>query len=349
LKTFEIEAPSKNRDQALQHKIDFKTKPIGALGRVEQIAKQIGLIQNTLSPVLNHPHIVVFAGDHGIAHEGVSAYPQEVTWQMVMNFVSGGAAINVFCKQHTITLKVVDAGVNYTFPEGLTIMNAKIALGTKSFLSQPAMAIHQAEACIAKGATIVNEIFQEGCNVIGFGEMGIANTSSASILMSLLGNFPLEECVGKGTGLNNEQLDKKINILKSSIQTNGIPATTLESLAIYGGFEIVQLCGAMLQAAENKMIILVDGFIASVAFLSAYKMNPAVIAYAIFSHQSNERAHPLLLDYLKASPLLKLDMRLGEGTGCALAYPLVQSAINFLNEMASFESAGVSNKEIKIL
>jgi nicotinate-nucleotide--dimethylbenzimidazole phosphoribosyltransferase len=167
--------------------------------------------------------------------------------------------------------------------------------------------------------------------------------------MSLLGNFPLEECVGKGTGLNNEQLDKKINILKSSIQTNGIPATTLESLAIYGGFEIVQLCGAMLQAAENKMIILVDGFIASVAFLSAYKMNPAVIAYAIFSHQSNERAHPLLLDYLKASPLLKLDMRLGEGTGCALAYPLVQSAINYLNEMASFESAGVSNKEIKIL
>lgn len=345
MKLFNIASTSKELQQKLQHKIDFKTKPLGALGQLEKIAMQIGLIQNTLSPELKNPHIVVFAADHGIANEGVSAYPQEVTFQMVLNFVNGGAAINVFCKQNNINLQIVDAGVNYKFPDGLNIVDAKIAMGTKSFFSEPAMSITETEKSIEKGTTIVNAICKQGCNIIGFGEMGIGNTSSASVLMSVLCNLPIANCVGKGTGLDAEALNKKIEILSLAIKNQGKPDTAFETLATYGGFEIAQMCGAMLQAAENKMTIMVDGFIATAAFLVAYKINSAVLDYAIFCHQSNEKGHALMLDHLGVSSLIKLDMRLGEGTGCAIAYPLIQSAVNFLNQMASFESAGVSNKE----
>lgn len=345
MKTFNIEPVSRKLEADLQHKIDFKTKPLGALGQLEKIALQIGLIQNTLSPELKKPHIVVFAGDHGIVNEGVSAYPQEVTFQMVLNFVNGGAAINVFCKQHNINIKVVDAGVNYEFPAGLNVVNAKVGMGTKSFFSEPAMSIKEAQKSIDRGSDIVNEIYQSGCNVIGFGEMGIGNTSSASVLMSVVCNIPIEKCVGKGTGLDPEGLNKKTEVLSLAIQKQRKPDTVFKTLATYGGFEIAQMCGAMLQAAENKMIILVDGFIATAAFLITSKINPCILDYAIFCHQSNEKGHALLLEHLGVNPLMKLDMRLGEGTGCAVAYPLIQSAVNFLNQMASFESAGVSNKE----
>ena len=329
--------------EMLQRKADMKTKPKGALGTLENIAIQIGMIQQTLTPKLTKPHLLVFAGDHGIAHEGVSAYPQEVTWQMVMNFLNGGAAINVFCKQHGIELKVVDAGVNYEFAKDVKgLVHNKAAKGTANFAKEPAMSIKQAQSCIDTSANIVKEITDSGCNVIGFGEMGIANTSSAAMLMSILCKLPIEKCVGRGTGLDDAALKKKLGVLKKALHKNGSPDTPLKTLATYGGFEIAQIVGAILQAAENKIITLIDGFIVSTAYLIAHQIEPAIKEYCIFCHQSHEKGHKLLLEYLKAEPLLNLNMRLGEGTGVAVAYPLIESAVAFLNEMASFESAGVS-------
>jgi nicotinate-nucleotide--dimethylbenzimidazole phosphoribosyltransferase len=332
-------------EKELQHKIDFKTKPRGSLGKLEKLALQIGTTQNSLSPVLNKPTIIVFAGDHGIAKAGVSAYPQEVTYQMVMNFLQGGAAINVFTKQHNINLKVVDAGVNFDFGLDKNLINAKIAQGTKSFLQEKAMTETQLQQCFEKGKEIVTQVANEGCNVLGFGEMGIGNTSSATMLMSYLCNLPIEQCVGRGTGLNDEQLQNKIAILKQAKAFHGSIENPKEVLQTFGGFEIAQMCGAMLTAFENNMIILVDGFIASSAFLVAHKINPKIISNAIFCHLSDEFGHQNLLDFLKAEPILKLHMRLGEGTGCAVAYPIIESAVAFLNNMASFESAGVTDIE----
>jgi nicotinate-nucleotide--dimethylbenzimidazole phosphoribosyltransferase len=343
--TFNITPVNKDITAALQHKIDNKTKPLGSLGQLENIALQVGAIQQTLSPVLQHPAIVVFAGDHGIAREGVSPFPQEVTYQMVFNFLQGGAAINVFARQNGIEIKVVDAGVNFDFNQHPDLVHAKIGMGTKSYLHEPAMTREACQEAIDKGAAIVKELQQRGCNVIGFGEMGISNTSSAAIIMSLLCDIPLEQCIGRGTGLDDEGLTKKRVILAEAIiRHNNIQKTPLDVLSTFGGFEIAMMCGAMLQAASGGMVILVDGFITSAALLAASKINAHVLDYCIFTHQSNEQGHYLMLAHLKAVPLLSLGMRLGEGTGAAVAYPVIQAAVNFLNEMASFESAGVSNK-----
>jgi nicotinate-nucleotide--dimethylbenzimidazole phosphoribosyltransferase len=331
--------------EQLQHKIDSKTKPIGSLGILEKLALQIGTIQNTLTPTLKKPTLIVFAGDHGIANEGVSAYPQEVTYQMVLNFLQGGAAINVFSAQHGINLKIVDAGVNFDFEKNENLVNAKIDKGTKSFLHQKAMTETQLIQCFDKGKEIVTQIANEGCNILGFGEMGIGNTSSASMLMSYLCNLPIEKCVGRGTGLNDLQLENKIAILNKAKSLHGNIENPKEVLQTFGGFEMAQMCAAMLTAFENNMIILVDGFIASGAFLVAQKMNPLIKTHAIFCHLSDEFGHQYLLNFLQAEPILKLNMRLGEGTGCAVAYPIIESAVAFLNNMASFESAGVTNKK----
>jgi nicotinate-nucleotide--dimethylbenzimidazole phosphoribosyltransferase len=331
--------------EALLSKINNKTKPPGSLGMLETIALQIGSIQNTLTPALNNPTIVVFAADHGIVKEGVSPFPQEVTYQMVFNFLQGGAGINVFSKQNGIAIKVVDAGVNFNFDPHPDLINAKIDHGTKSYLDEPAMTAAQCTAAIEKGGTIVQTIFNAGCNVIGFGEMGIGNTSSAAIIMSLLCNLPIEECIGRGTGLNDAGLEKKKVILKQAISNHHFENTPLNVLTTFGGFEIAMICGAMLKAAELKMIILVDGFITTAALLVAKGINKDILDYCIFCHQSNEQGHALMLEHLKATPLLHLGMRLGEGTGAAVAYPIIQAAVNFLNQMASFESAGVSNKD----
>jgi nicotinate-nucleotide--dimethylbenzimidazole phosphoribosyltransferase len=330
--------------EKIQHKIDFKTKPLGALGTLEKLALQIATIQNTLSPALKNPTIIVFAGDHGIAKEGVSAYPQEVTFQMVMNFLQGGAAINVFSKQNGIDLKIVDAGVNFDFEKNANLIDAKIAKGTQSFLNQKAMNSEEMERCFEKSNEIVNKIAENGCNVIGFGEMGIGNTSSATMLMCTICDFSIEMCVGRGTGLNDEQLKNKINILEKAKRNHGRISNAKVALQTFGGFEIAQMCGAMLAAYEKNMLILVDGFIASAAFLVAYEINPNIKENAIFCHLSNEFGHKNLLNYIGVEPLLKLGMRLGEGSGCAIAYPIIQSAVTFLNEMASFESAGVAEK-----
>lgn len=340
-----IHPVNKSLENELLRKINFKTKPTNSLGRLEEIALQIGLIQNSLTPKLIMPHILVFAGDHGIAQEGVSAYPQSVTWQMVMNFLSGGAAINVFCKQHKIVLKVIDAGVNYDFPkESEGLIHNKVAKGTANIMNEPAMSVSQAEICLETSARIVKEISATGCNIIGFGEMGIANTSSASLLMSVLCHIPIQECIGRGTGLNDAELAIKKEILQKVRKKHGDSKTPINALATYGGFEIAQIVGAILQAARSKMIILIDGYIASVAYVAAYTIEPNVKQYCIFCHQSQEQGHQLLLKYIDAKPVLNLNMCLGEGTGVAVAYPIIQSSILFLNNMASFDSAHIASR-----
>lgn len=333
-------------ETAIQFKIDQKTKPTASLGVLETLAKQIAVVFQTDSPKIIAPHLVVFAADHGIANHGVSAYPQDVTRQMVTNFLDGGAAINVFCKQNNIALSIVDAGVNYDFPTNTSLIAAKIGKGTASFLNDPAMSSTELELCFSKGAEIVRTIAQTNCNCIGFGEMGIGNTTTAAVLMSVLLQIPIEECIGLGTGIANEKLQFKLEIAKKALNNYTGPETLDSQLAYFGGFEIMQMAGAMLEAKAQNMLILVDGFIATVAFLVAYKKDAAVLQNAIFCHLSAEQGHKKIINYLGVRPLLQLDLRLGEGTGCALAFPLVQSAIAFLNEMASFESAGVNSKEI---
>lgn len=334
----------KSLSEELQSIIDNKTKPLGSLGILEKIAQQIGEVFGNHKPKIARPHIVVFAADHGIAQHGVSAYPQDVTRQMVDNFLSGGAAINVFCKQHQIALTIVDAGVNYDFPPNVSLINNKIGKGTQSFLYEPAMSTRQVHECLNKGTEVVNKIVITGCNTIGFGEMGIGNTSSASVLMSLLCNIPIEQCIGNGTGVDNKKLTQKHSILKQAISNYDGDYMLYNILSYFGGFEIIQMAGGMLEAFKNNMLILVDGFISSVAFLIAFKINPSIKLNAIFCHCSAEKGHRILLDYLQVKEIVQLDMRLGEGTGCAVAFPIIQSAVIFLNEMSSFESAGVSNK-----
>ena len=328
----------------LVDKINQKTKPLGSLGVLEKLALQIGLVFQSETPKIKHPTIVVFAADHGIANHGVSAYPQEVTRQMVETFLKGGAAISVFCKQNNIDLKIVDAGVNYDFPTNTSIISKKIAKGTQSFLTTSAMSKEEMNLCFQNGAAVVNELFQNGSNCIGFGEMGIGNTATASVLMSVLTKIPIQECVGKGTGVVEEKLKNKIEILSKAISNFEEEETWENIVSHFGGFEILQMAGGMLQAYQNKMLILVDGFISTVAFLIAYQKNPAIKQNAIFSHCSEEKAHIDLLNYLEVEPILSLKMRLGEGSGCAVAFPIIESSVTFLNEMATFESAGVSNK-----
>ncbi|EIM78748.1 nicotinate-nucleotide--dimethylbenzimidazole phosphoribosyltransferase [Nitritalea halalkaliphila LW7] len=331
--------------KALQEKIDTKTKPIGALGLLEKIAHQIGTIQNTLSPQLQKPTLIVFAGDHGIAAEGVSAYPSAVTYQMVLNFLSGGAAINVFCRQHGLELKIVDAGVQQDFPPHEQLLIAKVGYGTKSFLRDSAMTAAELEQALTQGRAIVQDTAADGCNVIGFGEMGIGNTSAAAMLMHYCTGIPVSKCIGKGTGLNAEQLAHKQARLEEACQFHGPLEDPKQILATFGGFEMAQMCGAMLEAYAQNMLILVDGFIASAVYLVATKLCPEIHTHALFCHQSDEQGHQHLLEYVGGAPILHLNMRLGEGTGCALAYPIIASAVAFLNDMASFQQAGVSDKQ----
>lgn len=334
-------------DVAIHQKIDSKTKPLGALGKLETIAFKIARIQQTLIPQLQHPTIVVFAADHGIAKEGlINSYPQEVTFQMVMNFLSGGAAINVFANQNNINLKIVDAGINYDFGKLEGLIDTKIAMGTGNYLLTRAMRAEQCEEALVKGAELVQSIFDSGSNVVGFAEMGIGNTSSSALLMSTICNISIVDCVGNGTGVNSEQLKLKIKTLVQVLEKHIDVDTTnpLELLQTFGGFEIAQMCGGMLKAAELGMVILVDGFISSAAILVAQSINKNVLDYAIFTHHSDEQGHTKMLEFMEAEPVMNLGMRLGEGSGIAVSYPIIEAAVNFLNKMASFESAQVSSK-----
>ena len=327
----------------LQNKIDGKTKPIGALGMLESLAYRIGMIQQTDQPKLKKPQLLVFAGDHGIAKENeVNRYPQEVTSQMVHNFLNGGAAINVFCNQHNIALNIIDAGVNFDFKKHPKLLNSKINYGTQNYQSTPAMTVNECQEAIQKGADIVTEAHKNGTNVVGFGEMGIGNTSSAALLMSYITKLPIKECVGAGTGLSSAGIKKKEQIL-NEVFLKYIPETPIAALATFGGFEIAMITGAILKAAELQMTILIDGFIVTAALLIAHALYKEVLDYCIFAHASEEQGHQKMLHFLNQKPLLSLHLRLGEGTGSALAYPLLVSAVNFLNSMASFEEASVTS------
>jgi len=345
---FDIAPVSTRAEQALVDKVDNKTKPVGALGRLEALAVQLGRVQQTLTPRINHPTVAVFAADHGITAEPVSAYPAAVTAQMVYNFLAGGAAINVFAEQNGVELKIVDAGVDHDFGDAEGLLNAKIARGTANFLKQPAMSIEQCENAVMTGAMLASEWCGQGCNVIGFGEMGIGNTSAGAMLMSLYCALPLEQCVGSGAGLDNDGVSAKLGVLRAARDRLEALAlgqeylTPMEILRQFGGFEIAMICGGYLAAARAGALILVDGFIATSALLAASKINPRVLEYCVFSHCSEEHGHRAMLSHLNAEPLLDMGLRLGEGTGAALALPLVSAAANFLNAMSSFSDAGVS-------
>ncbi len=343
----------------LRRKIDRKTKPPGSLGRLEELALQLGLIQGSDSPRIVAPHILVCAGDHGAAKAGVSAYPQDVTWQMVENFLAGGAAINALARQAGVELVVADAGVAHDFyvgrPVAETLIDAKVSAsgGTANYLDGPAMSAGQCAQAMANGARVAGELAARGCNAIGFGEMGIGNTASASLITHCLTGAALVDVVGRGTGLDDAGLARKLALLEEALsrpeQSDLSPTATddelvLAILARYGGFEIAMLAGAMLKAAEKRMTLVIDGFIVTAALLVANRLAPAILDYCVFAHRSGEPGHAVQLDHLGAQPLLDLGLRLGEGTGAALAFPLLGAACAFINEMASFESAGVSDK-----
>ena len=347
IRKFNIEPISPELIEALQHKVNSKTKPLGALGRLEEIAIRIGLIQQTLTPRLQNPALAIFAGDHGIAAEGViSAYPQAVTRQMVCNFLDGGAAVNVFCRQHNIKTYVVDAGVAHDFDGHPELTDLKVGKGTRNFRFEPAMSRSQCLEAIGKGAQMVDKLHNRGTNILGIGEMGIGNTSSASIITSLITGEPIGRCVGKGTGLDKKGTLRKTEVLKEAMKHHAVARDPLSILTTFGGFEIAMMVGAVLQAAGHRMTVIDDGFIVTAALLIASELNPIIKDYTLFAHVSGEQGHQIQLKYLRAQPLLDLGMRLGEGTGAAVAFPVIASAVRFLNEMASFESAGISRGDI---
>ncbi|WP_432381516.1 nicotinate-nucleotide--dimethylbenzimidazole phosphoribosyltransferase [Duganella sp. P38] len=335
--------PTRNDALAAQldHAINNKTKPLGSLGVLEALARQIGLIQNTRDIAIDRPTILVFAADHGVVAEGVSAYPQDVTWQMVENFLAGGAAINVLAAQNNCALRVIDAGVNHDFGARDGLTDRKLAHGTRNFAHEPAMSRDLCQTALAAGAALAAEV--EG-NVVGFGEMGIGNTTAAAALMHKLTGVPVAQCVGAGTGLSVEGILHKQRVIEAAVARHAHATEPLDVLATFGGLEIAMMAGAMLKAAELRKVLLIDGFIVTSALLAAARIQPAILDYCVFAHRSNEHGHQQMLAALDAKPLMHLDLRLGEGTGCALALPLLHAAANFLNRMATFESAHVSEK-----
>jgi len=335
-------ADAKLADQ-LDNAINNKTKPLGSLGVLEALAKQIGMIQGTCAVSLHAPAILVFAADHGVVAEGISAYPQDVTWQMVENFLAGGAAINVFARQNDCALQVIDAGVNHAFGPRDGLLDRKLANGTHNFAQEPAMSRATCHAALAAGMEIVAAL--EG-NVVGFGEMGIGNTTAAAALMHKLTGIPVAQCAGAGTGLSVDGVLRKQRVIEAAVAKHGSITEPLDVLATFGGLEIAMIAGAMLKAAELRKVLLIDGFIVTSALLVAARLQPAILDYCVFAHCSNEQGHQQMLAALQAKPLLSLGLRLGEGTGCALALPLLHAAANFLNRMATFESAQVSDKAV---
>lgn len=337
-----IESTADNMlSDALAAAINNKTKPLGSLGLLETLAGQVGLIQKTVRPELRHPEILVFAGDHGIAAEGVSAYPQSVTWQMVENFLAQGAAINVFTRQNGCGLQVIDAGVNHDFGSRSGLRDCKVGYGTRNFLHEAAMTKEECALALRRGMALAAE--SRG-NVVGFGEMGIGNTSAATALMHRLTGIPVADCVGAGAGLSADGIAHKQRVIEHAAAKHAAATEPLDVLSAFGGFEIAMMVGAMLAAAERRMVLLIDGFIVTSALLVAARLRPAILDYCVFSHCSDERGHRQLLERLGARPLLQLGLRLGEGSGCALALPLLRAAVNFLADMATFESARVSGE-----
>lgn len=326
-------------DAQIQAALDAKTKPLGALGRIETLAADIARFQNTLTPRMDRCGLIVFAADHGIAEEGVSKFPQAVTRQMVANFLAGGAAANVFAATAGVDMRVVDAGVAGEPVVHPRLINRRIGPGTGNSVAEPAMS----PAALAAALDAGERLAEEGqYDALAFGEMGIANTSAATLIGHKLTGAPMAALTGRGTGLDDAALAHKTGILARAAARTPDALSAEEALIEYGGFEIAMMTGAMLGAAGAGRMILVDGFIATSAALAATRLDPAARAAMIFAHASQEAGHKILLDALGARPLLSLDMRLGEGTGALLAWPLVRAAAAMLRDMASFEAAGVS-------
>lgn len=339
---FHITHPDSAIRTTLQEKIDNLTKPKGSLGRLEELALQIGWIQQTLSPTLQKPQNIIFAADHGVVAEGVSLSPKEITWQQISNFLHGGAGVNFLCRQHGFTLKIVDAGVDYDLPYDKGIIDCKVRRSTRNYLYEAAMIPEETELCLQRGAAIVRQCHAEGSNVLSFGEMGIGNTSTSSLWMTYFTGIPLQQCVGAGSGLDSAGIRHKYEVLKRSMDNYHGDGSTLDIITYFGGLEMVMAVGAMLQAAELGMIILVDGFIMTNCILAASKLYPAVLDYAIFGHSGDESGHKLVLDALGARPLIHFGLRLGEGTGAICAYPLIESAVRMINEMDNFAHASIT-------
>ena len=341
---FSVSPVSHSRDAVIQQRIDMKTKPPGSLGRLESLAAQLAAITGVEKIRLHKPVMIVFAADHGIAEEGVSIAPAAVTQQMVKNFIDGGAAVNCFCQVASMSLYVVDAGILNAIESG-RVINQRLGAGTDNIAKAPAMSRETAESGLTLGADVVRQRVAESSNVFAFGEMGIGNTSAASAVLAAILGRSAEETCGRGTGIDDDAFERKKSLIAAAFerhQATQSPDDTINILASLGGFEIVQMTGAMLAAAEQQCVIMVDGFIASVAALAAVRIAPEARDYMVFCHHSEEQAHSLILEALDAEPLLDLGLRLGEGTGAALAYPLLQSAQSFYNYMASFDDAGIA-------
>ena len=345
MRTFKIEVVDDKLREAIQAKIDNLNKPKGALGRLEEIAMQVCLIQQTLTPSLAHPCHLLFGGDHGIEREGVSVSPREVTWQQMKNFTQGGGGVNMFCRQHGFKLRIVDVGVDYDLSAVKGIIDRKIARGTKNFLYEPAMSEAEFDQAIQVGSELVDECIAEGCQVLCVGEMGIANTSPSSIWMSLFGNIPLADCIGAGAGLNKPGIQHKYEVLSKALdnyRSQEPQPTPITPLRYFGGFEMIAAIGAMLRAAEQHLIILIDGFIMTACAAAAIELYPAAKDYMIFTHCGDESGHKRMLDMIGAKPLLHLGLRLGEGTGALCTYPLIDSAVRMINEMNNFDNARIT-------
>lgn len=330
---------------AALRRLDTLTKPLGALGRLEPLAAQLCVIQTSLEPRITAPHVLVFAGDHGAANRGVSAYPSAVTAQMVANFLSGGAAINVLARAHGLGLSVVDAGVDADFDPHPRLLATKVRRGTRDYTQMPAMTDAECREAITTGAAVAERVIADGSNTLVLGEMGIGNTGASALLMHGLTGQALEQCVGRGTGLDDAGVARKLSLLASARTRAPNVVDPVGLLTEFGGYEIAMLAGAVMAGAAAQVVVVIDGFTVSVAAALAARIAPHVLDYCVFSHRSAEQAHRALLEHLGVEPLLDLGMRLGEGSGGALAVPLLRAACALFTEMATFESAGVSGKE----
>ena len=349
MKAFKIERPDERLRSAIQDKIDNLNKPKGSLGVLENLAMQACLIQQTLTPSLAHPCHLLLGGDHGIEREGVSVSPREVTWQQMINFTRGGGGVNMFCRQHGFKLRIVDVGVDYDLSDIPGVINRKIARGTRNFLYEPAMSEEEFDKAIEVGASLVDDCIAEGCRVLCIGEMGIGNTSPSSIWMYFFCNIPLDECIGAGAGLDSPGIRHKREVLRQAVaKWNALAAansslfTLHSSLQYFGGFEMIAAIGAMLRAAEQHLIIMIDGFIMTACALAACRLYPAAQSYMVFGHCGDESGHRRMLDAMGAKPLLTLGMRLGEGTGALCAFPILDSAVRMINEMNNFDNGRIT-------
>ena len=342
MRAYTIEPLDESFKKLAQDKIDKLAKPRGSLGKLEGVAKKVATIQNSLTPKLTNPHHLLFVADHGIVEEGVSPSPKEITWQQAINMTQGGAGINIFTQQHNFGLHIVDAGTDYDFPKDINIVDKKVRKSSRNFLREAALTEDEVNLALQYGEEMVNLIAEQGCNIVSMGELGIGNTSIASIWMHLITKIPLQQCVGAGSGFNNEFIRHKYKVLQQSVDRYVGELNPMTIMAEFGGLEMIMATGAMLRAAELKMVILIDGFLMTNSLLMASQINPEVENYAIFSHRSEEQGHILLLEYLGVEPLVHLNFCLGEGTGAVCAYPLVESGVRMINQMKSFDESQIS-------